>query len=97
MGNWKQITTTPEQVGSLVARGTPDWPVTLTYDAGDIATATYTNGAERYRLTLNYTSGDLTSVVYARSSDSGSTYTDIGTEALVYTDGILTSTTWTPA
>ena len=84
---------------SALPIGLPDWPVTL-YDTtealltegADIGSAVYANGTERYRQTLGYTSGELTSVVYAYSDDSGTTYTDIGTENIT-----VSGTTWTPA
>ena len=77
--------------------GLPDWPVTLAYTSGDLTSAVYAKGTERYRQTLGYTDGVLTSVVYAYSDDSGSTYGNIGTETLNYTDGTLTSTSWAAA
>jgi hypothetical protein len=74
-----------------------DWPVTLSYTSGDLTSAVYAKGTERYKQTLNYDSGNLNTVLYQYSDDSGSNYTDIGTETLGYTNGNLTSTTWTAA
>ena len=94
---WKQITTTPEQVREYIARGAPDWPVTLTRTDGVLTEAVYANGAIRYRQQLHRTAGELTSVLYSRSTDSGATWTDIGTETLNRTDGELTGTSWADA
>ena len=97
MGNWKQITTSPEQVREYIARGAPDWPATLTRADGVLTQAVYANGAIRYRQQLNRTNGELTSVLYSRSTDSGVTWADIGTETLHRTDGELTHTSWADA
>ena len=77
--------------------GEPDWPVTLSYTDGSLTEAVYAKSNMRYKQTLGYTSGTLTTVVYALSFDSGTTYGNIGTETLNYTDGVLTSTSWAAA
>ena len=97
MGNWKQITTSPDQVRALLVRGAPDWPATLTRTDGELTQVVYANGTQRYRQQLTRTNGVLSSVLYSYSGDSGATWTDIGTETLNYTDGEMTSTAWTAA
>ena len=77
--------------------GTPDWPVTLTYNAsGEMETATYTGEVSRLRQTLSYNgAGQLATVLYEESTDSGVTYRGIGVETLNYlTGGILNNTEW---
>jgi len=81
----------------ILTMGVPDWPVTLDYDAGgNLITATYANLSDRFRQQLSYdTSGVLVTVLYEQSSDSGTTWQEIGIETLNYdADGNLTSTNW---
>ena len=77
--------------------GTPDWPVTLDYNTeGDLSEAVYAQGTDRYRQSLTYNAdGELATVLYEESSNSGTTYTEIGVETLNYdAEGNLTHTEW---
>jgi hypothetical protein len=86
-----------QEIKNPVIYPDPDWEKTITYSSGNVSTIVYAKGVYRYRKTLSYTSGNLTSVVYAYSSDSGSSYANLGTETLTYTSGNLTSTSWAEA
>jgi len=72
------------------AGGTADQP----------ATVTYSKGTERIRGSLTWgtsggSDGNVTQIVWEYSSDSGSTFDDIGTLAITYdTSANVTAMTW---
>lgn len=58
-------------------------------------TVTYTKSTERIKADITYSSGRPSSVVYRYSSDSGATYSTIGTKSLTFDgSGYFTSSTW---
>lgn len=80
-----------------------DWnyaPTVGTGTASQPQYAVYSKGTERLRATLTWgttggADGNVTQMVWAYSSDSGSTYDTIGTQAITYdTDANVTGITW---